>query len=104
MKSENFVYWLQGFFELTDTEELTKEQVKMIKEHLQLVFDKQTSTLEELKTNEGTIKTPFISPQPSDKYINPYINPWRKDDTGGTWPTFPYITCKDDSNHTKAIC
>lgn len=42
MTPENFCYWLQGFFEISGTTELTKEQVVMIEEHLQLIFNKQT--------------------------------------------------------------
>lgn len=38
MTSRDFAYWLQGFFEITGTDELTPEQVKMIKDHLNLVF------------------------------------------------------------------
>lgn len=45
MNEKEFCYWLQGFFELTDTEELSKEQVAMIKSHLSLVFTKVTPPL-----------------------------------------------------------
>ena len=38
MQSRDFVFWLQGFFELTDSRELTPEQVNLIKTHLDLVF------------------------------------------------------------------
>ena len=38
MTERDFVYWLQGYFEITDLDNLTKEQVKMIKSHLNLVF------------------------------------------------------------------
>lgn len=39
MRSDQFVYWLQGFFELQGTNEaLTPEQVQIIKNHLKLVF------------------------------------------------------------------
>ena len=38
MKSENFVYWLQGFFEISKTQELDAEQVQIIKNHLNMVF------------------------------------------------------------------
>jgi hypothetical protein len=47
MNSEQFTMWLQGFFELTDATTLTPEQVKMIKEHLALVFQKVTPELGE---------------------------------------------------------
>lgn len=40
MNSRDFAFWLQGFFELNQRsdEPLDSEQVKMIKEHLDLVF------------------------------------------------------------------
>ena len=39
MRSKEFAFWLQGFFELSKTDEsLTPEQVKTIKNHLKLVF------------------------------------------------------------------
>jgi len=38
MTPEHFCYWLQGYFELCEEDNLTKEQIKMIREHLNLVF------------------------------------------------------------------
>lgn len=39
MTPNDFCYWLQGFFELNGKiEKLTKEQVIIIKQHLELVF------------------------------------------------------------------
>lgn len=40
MTSEQFAYWMQGFFEISgeSTKKLTEEQVDMIKSHLELVF------------------------------------------------------------------
>jgi hypothetical protein len=59
MTPENFVYWVQGFFEISGSETLSKEQVQVIKDHLSLVLTK--------KTPEVTITnpTPFIYPMPS---------------------------------------
>lgn len=43
MTPENFTYWLQGFFELANpAAELTPLQVTIIRDHLRLVFEKQT--------------------------------------------------------------
>lgn len=39
MTPEQFCFWLQGLFELSDPKQLTKAQVKMVKEHLDLVFE-----------------------------------------------------------------
>lgn len=38
MTSRDFAYWLQGFFEISNTNTITTEQTKMIKKHLNLVF------------------------------------------------------------------
>jgi len=38
----DFCYWLQGYFELTNTTRLTDNQTEIIKDHLNLVFDKKT--------------------------------------------------------------
>lgn len=38
MKSRDFCYWLQGYFELASAQGLTKEQVDTIKAHLSMVF------------------------------------------------------------------
>ncbi len=38
MTSREFAYWLQGFFEITDTNVVTEKQVELIKKHLNLVF------------------------------------------------------------------
>jgi len=47
MTAENFTYWLQGFMELTDGQSRpTEQQWKMIREHLNLVFDKVTPDME----------------------------------------------------------
>lgn len=38
MSSDNFTQWLRGFFELNGEKPITKEQAKMISQHLTLVF------------------------------------------------------------------
>lgn len=38
MKSRDFCYWLQGFFELTGSAAITEPQADMIRVHLALVF------------------------------------------------------------------
>jgi len=38
MTSRDFAYWLQGFFEISKTTEVTTEQVQIIKNHLNMVF------------------------------------------------------------------
>jgi hypothetical protein len=38
MKADQFCYWLQGLFELSNSTTLDAKQVEMIKNHLKLVF------------------------------------------------------------------
>ena len=42
MTERDFVYWLQGYMELSGSGELTKEQVQIIKDHIKLVLEKKT--------------------------------------------------------------
>lgn len=42
MNSTEFCYWLKGYFELSKDTKLSEEQSKVIKEHLDLVFNKVT--------------------------------------------------------------
>jgi len=39
MNERDFAYWLQGFFEMTESDTLSQNQVRMIKNHLDLVFE-----------------------------------------------------------------
>lgn len=45
MTPENFIYWLNGFFEISGCKNLTDEQVQIIKDHLKLVLQKKTPDL-----------------------------------------------------------
>jgi hypothetical protein len=42
MSPENFCYWLQGFIEIENPMNIGENQTKIIKDHLQLVFKKET--------------------------------------------------------------
>jgi len=45
MTPENFIYWLNGFFEISGCKNMTDEQVQIIKDHLKLVLQKKTPDL-----------------------------------------------------------
>lgn len=45
MTPENFTYWLNGFFEISGSETLSKEQVQVLKNHLKLVLTKKTPNI-----------------------------------------------------------
>ena len=38
MKSRDFCFWLQGFFELSDDQGISPTKAKMVQDHLKLVF------------------------------------------------------------------
>lgn len=57
MESINFTYWLQGFFEISDSKTLNEKQVQIIKDHLDLVFTKVTPDRNGMvKKNDLTIE------------------------------------------------
>ena len=49
MTPGQFTFWLQGFFEISGAQEITKEQSQIIQDHLQLVFNKVTPNRERKK-------------------------------------------------------
>ena len=57
MTPENFCYWLQGLFEVGNPQELSRAQLVIVKEHLQLVFIKKT-TNEQTTQEESLPATP----------------------------------------------
>lgn len=64
MKSQEFCYWLQGYFELSNSTQLMPEQVNLIKKHLNMVFahdiDKQYDNQETLNNiHNGNSATQF---------------------------------------------
>ena len=38
MQSRDFVYWLQGYFEISDAKTIGEKETDIIKKHLNLVF------------------------------------------------------------------
>ena len=46
MNAEQFVYWLNGYLELSGAQDLNAAQVKSVREHLALVLGKVTPPLE----------------------------------------------------------
>jgi hypothetical protein len=46
MTPRDFVYWLQGLFELGEPDKLNKKQVDLIKRHLSLVLTNETQDFE----------------------------------------------------------
>lgn len=44
MTTEQFTYWLQGYFELSGATSLNEQQVRIVKEHIALVLKKETTS------------------------------------------------------------
>lgn len=65
MTAEQFVYWLQGFMEINDPDTISKSETRVIKDHLALVFDKQTMEQEIITTIPVPTTTPVAVPNKS---------------------------------------
>lgn len=92
MNAEQFVYWLNGFFELSDRNKLDSKQVQIIKDHLKLVFEKVTPeyrltkeeiesdpSLHHLKLNknyeEFWKRNPGLILKPTEPICNGFVKP-----------------------------
>jgi len=70
MTPEQFCYWLQGFFEISngDIKEFSKEKTQIIQDHLALVFSKVTPNRKEtslekfLKSDDRELNKTFGAP------------------------------------------
>lgn len=82
MTAEQFVYWLQGFMEMSEPQSLSEKQTTIIKDHLKLVFDKQTPDRNRLLTETPT------TPYPGIMYPDQY-----------TYPPPYTITCTNGEGH-----
>lgn len=45
MSPENFLYWLQGYLEISGAKELNEEQLKCVKDHIKLALTKVTPAI-----------------------------------------------------------
>jgi len=62
MSPENFVYWLQGAFEITGITTLDTDEVQVVKDHLALVLKKETP---EYNIQTPVVTAPVITQAPS---------------------------------------
>jgi hypothetical protein len=101
MTSQDFAYWLHGFFEISDSNKLTEKQVQIIKDHLDLVFKKVTPDYTDTETQKDTdIKNvPSEWPYTSWPYttkpvvpITPYNPNWNPPYNPNPWSE-PTVIC-----------
>jgi len=64
MAAEQFAYWLQGFFEMVNPAAINEQQTRTIRDHLKLVFDKQTPD-----RNNNYQESPFNGN--NNRYVSP---------------------------------
>lgn len=72
MTPENFCYWLQGLLEVANPETLDKNQLAIVREHLQLVFNKVTTkVVHDIKFDKSQIlqDVKTLSKEAIDKII-----------------------------------
>lgn len=106
MTPEQFTYWLQGFFEISETPTLSAKQVEIIKAHLQTVFTKVTPDFSQIPN------TSPIKPLPSDSpttlpWIDPtQFDPWKHpfDPNRVYCSTDSYCNSGSLTNWTTRIC
>lgn len=53
MSPQDFTFWLQGFLEIENPVALDERQTQIVKDHLKLVFEKQTPN-RDFQCNTGT--------------------------------------------------
>jgi len=72
MTAENFCYWLQGWFELSKTNggvTMNDDAVKMIEDHLKLVFEKVTPNYDHKPSLLNRSLLDAVSPSISDRIM-----------------------------------
>ena len=96
MQSRDFAFWLNGFFELGGgADGLTKEQVELIKTHLALVFEHDTSVNRGVGTHPAPNKV-----VPNEVVPKPF---WGE----LTYQPKPYSPQEDPTfrpNHPRVVC
>jgi hypothetical protein len=83
MQARDFVFWLQGFFEINEPQTINKQQVEIIKNHLNLVFKHEIDpSLNEGKTKEEVKELHDI--HDGKKKLSDFIPP-KKDQNAVDW-------------------
>lgn len=95
MTPENFTFWLQGFMEIQNPTTLDKDQIQIIKDHLDLVFNKVTPV--RVPIAAPTIPIPISPPAPTTypgifPKTQPY-SPITNPTPSNPWEQSPTIYC-----------
>ena len=103
MNEHDFVYWLNGFFELSGATTLNEEQVRVIKEHIALVLHKVTPSYVGIGAPQQT-RGPNTFPDYPDPSV-PWDKPWDITCVAGdaNIPPNTYNPFVDPSQQTQAM-
>ena len=108
MTTEQFAYWLKGFMEIQNPDTLDKDQLQIIKDHLDLVFNKVTPVRTPVSAPSGSKpwtptpipSTPSTYPGLFPKtYPDPIVNP----SPSNPWDQGPTIYCSTGDT-TTPLC
>lgn len=106
MESNAFIFWLQGFFELSGATTLNEEQVRVIKEHIALVLHKVTPSYVGIGAPSQPQQTrgPNTFPVYPDPSV-PWDKPWEITCVAGdaNIPLNTYNPFVDPSQQTQAM-
>lgn len=73
MNESTFVYWLQGFVEIANTDTISEKQWQIIKDHLKLVFDKKTPDRSRVEILSEEARKTFDKLVPQDVFKDSLI-------------------------------
>lgn len=69
MNERDFIYWLQGFLELSEAESLNEKQIQIVKDHIELVLKKETPTYIVSSAGSDELSTyPLVEPKLSTTF------------------------------------
>ncbi len=105
MTTEQFTYWLQGFFEISDNKKLNEKQVQIIKDHLALVFEKQTPDRKLLFESLIKEQAPLDSDEKQKLMFEPdKVRDSKRWNLGDESIHRPLCNTIQDGAHTGVIC
>lgn len=61
MNAQEFAFWLQGYLEISGAKNLNEKELKIVRDHLALVFEKKTPEYWPNHLNEEPICSPLAA-------------------------------------------
>jgi hypothetical protein len=107
MNYEQFAIWLHGFLEISNAEEINKDQTQIIKDHLALLFEKKTTDRSKKKEINNWEEIQRLIKESEKDYPKEIKNPYITYPAPMPIPTYPgfnphKITCTE--LHINNLC